>query len=212
MATTNYNTTGFVTGDTYTRQGLLAADTYYPGMPLQYDFTVPSIGTADVSNVGDGTVTAVSQVAGVPLIIGVYILELVAAVVNGGVFKLTDPNGNVMNSNLSMTAGAGLATAFTVGGLRFTITDGATDFTVVLPDSFTITVTEGSYAYLTDGQLDGFFMESESRVLAAPGTGTIFVGGMLQEGGIVDDSGVSLAITIGDIVNWNMRGFKVQES
>lgn len=212
MTTTNYNTTSFVAGDTYTRQGLLAADTYYLGMPLQYNFTVPATGTANASNVGDGTVTAVSQVAGIPLIIGTYTLELVTAVTNGGVFQLLDPNGAVMDSNLIMTAGAGAATAFTVGGLRFTITDGATDFTAALPDSFTIAVTAGSYAYLTDGQLDGFFLESDSRVLASPGNGTIFVGGMLQEGGIVDDSGATLSITVGDIVNWNIRGFKVQES
>lgn len=212
MTTTNYNTTSFVAGNTFTRQGLLAADTYYLGMPLQYNYTVPTTGTPNVSNVGDGTVTAVSQVAGVPLIIGTYTLELVTVVAHGGIFRLLDPNGSVMDGNLIMNAGAGVATPFTVGGLRFTITDGSTDFTAALPDSFTIAVTAGSYAYLTDGQLDAFFFEDESRILTAPGYGMLFVGGSLQEGGIVDDSGVVLIITTGDIVNWNTRGFKVNES
>lgn len=94
---------------------------------------------ADVGNTGDGTVTLASVIAGdiIPLV-GAYVLEVVTAVVNGGVFKLTDPNGNIVANNLIMTVGAGVATIFTVAGMTFTVTDGATDF--IVGDKFTLTV------------------------------------------------------------------------
>ena len=94
---------------------------------------------ADGGNTGDGTVTAASVVTGpvVPLL-GDYNLECIAAVTNGGTFKLEDPNGALVGNNLVMTAGAGVSTVFTVAGMTFTITDGATDF--VVGDKFALTV------------------------------------------------------------------------
>lgn len=94
---------------------------------------------ADGGNTGDGTVTVGSVAAGpaVPLV-GVYNLEVVTAVANGGVLKLEDPNGAQVAANLIMTVGAGAATIFEVAGLLFTVTDGATDF--VAGDKFTLTV------------------------------------------------------------------------
>ena len=56
----------------------------------------------------------------------------------GGVWKLEDPDGSILSDTIYQTAGAGIATAVQVGGLNFTITDGATDFAV--GDLFTITV------------------------------------------------------------------------
>jgi hypothetical protein len=97
------------------------------------------VAAADVGNTGDGTTTLAAVVTGpvVPLV-GAYNLENVEAVVNGGVFKLEDPNGALIAERLTMTVGAGAATAFTVGGMTFTITDGATDF--ALGDKFSLTV------------------------------------------------------------------------
>jgi hypothetical protein len=91
------------------------------------------------SNTGTGTCTALSVVTGpeVPLV-GAYVLTCITAVANGGVFKLVDPNGRIVGAYLPMTAGAGAATVFKVGGLQFTLTDAGTDF--IAGDSFTITV------------------------------------------------------------------------
>jgi hypothetical protein len=100
--------------------------------------TIPTTMTADIGNTGDGTVTAVAAAVGASPIVGTYELENTLAVADGGVFKLTDPNGNVVASELVMTVGAGLATVFVAGGITFTITDGATNF--ALADKFTLAV------------------------------------------------------------------------
>ncbi len=57
---------------------------------------------------------------------------------HGGVFKLVDPNGVTVATDITMTPGAGGATVIKVAGLQFTITDGSTDF--IVGDSFTLTV------------------------------------------------------------------------
>lgn len=116
--------------------------------------TIPTTGTADAGNTGDGTVTAVSAGAGGFPIIGEYVLENTLAVADGGVFKLTDPNGNIVATQLTMTVGAGLATVFVAGGLTFTITDGATNF--ALADSFIIDVTaNGKWVPFDPTAVDG---------------------------------------------------------
>ena len=70
---------------------------------------------------------------------GDWILTNTLAVAEGGVWSLTDPDGNVVATELAMTEGSGLLTVFVAGGMIFTLTDGATDFD--LADIFTITVT-----------------------------------------------------------------------
>ena len=101
--------------------------------------TIPATGSADGSNTGDGTVTAVAAALGGVPIAGIWVLTNTLNVTHGGVWKLEDPNGNVVATELVQTEGAGLATIFTAGGITFTITDGATD--AALADFFTITVT-----------------------------------------------------------------------
>lgn len=93
---------------------------------------------ADVGNTGDGTVTSFALAAGETPIVGDYNLECIAAVTNGGTFKLEDPNGVLIANDLVMTAGAGAATTFLVAGMTFIITDGATDF--IVGDKFALTV------------------------------------------------------------------------
>lgn len=116
---------------------------------------VPTTGTANVANTGDGTVTAVSKLSdGKAAIVGSYNLECIAAALHGGTFKLEDPHGNLIAGNLVMTAGAGVATIFEAGGLKFTITDGATDF--IVGDKFTIVVTSvAKYVPLTAVGVNG---------------------------------------------------------
>ena len=83
--------------------------------------------------------------------VGAYNLECVEAITNGGRFKLVDPNGAVLTDQLLMTAGAGAATIFTVAGMQFTVTDGATDF--VVGDKFSLTVAADGkiVVFATDG-------------------------------------------------------------
>lgn len=85
----------------------------------------------DGGNTGDGTLTLATVVAGpvVPLV-GTYVLTNIEAVVNGGVWKLEDPNGAEVATQLIQTVGAGAATVFEAAGLQFTVTDAATDFIV----------------------------------------------------------------------------------
>lgn len=111
--------------------------------------------TAAITGTGDGTCTAIAKLAdGKSLIPGTYNLECTAAVTNGGTFKLEDPNGALVADGLVITAGAGAATVFNVGGLTFTITDGATDF--IVGDAFAIIVTaNGDYWPLKPDAVDG---------------------------------------------------------
>ncbi len=85
--------------------------------------------TADAGNTGNGTCT-VASVTGVGTIPipGSYNLECIGTATNGGTFKLEDPQGRLLTSQLVMTAGAGAATIFETSGLIFTLTDGSTDF------------------------------------------------------------------------------------
>jgi phage tail sheath gpL-like len=90
------------------------------------------------SNVGDGTCTSLSA-PGQP-VPGDWVLTCTAAVANGGTFKLTNPDGEDVQTGIAMTAGAGTATAVeSDAGIDFTLTDATTDFAV--GDKFTLTVT-----------------------------------------------------------------------
>ena len=107
-----------------------------------------------------------------------------------------------------MFAGAGEVTEFAVGGLVFSLTDGSTDFAA--GDKFTLSVTAGSYGYLGSGKLAGFFFETASRTLSSAGYGSIIIGGELQQGGIVDDSGSALTITDDMVEAWASLGFYIK--
>jgi len=210
MSEVTYMTESLIGGEIKTQQSILAADTYYKGMPLQYNFTVPTEGTADVGNTGDGTMTGVTQGVTGQLKIGTYEVKCVEVATHGGTFSLADPNGNLLATDLTIFAGAGEVTEFAIGGLVFSITDGATDF--VAGDKFTLAITAGAYAYLAGGQLAGFFLEDESRIISSAAAGSIIIGGEIQEGGIVDDSGDALTITEDMIVEWAALGFYVKRS
>lgn len=111
--------------------------------------------TPDGGNTGDGTVTALALAAGETPLPGSYNLECTFAVAEGGVFKLEDPNGELVADNLTLRVGAGLASSFVAGGLSFTITEGATDF--VAGDKFGLAVTDegGKWVPWVEDALDG---------------------------------------------------------
>lgn len=91
--------------------------------------------TPDVGNTGDGTVTGFALAAGGPAKVGDYKLVCIAAAADSGTFELYDPNGELVGT---VTVG----TAFTGGGVTFTVNDGATDF--VVGDLFTLAISAGS--------------------------------------------------------------------
>lgn len=106
------------------------------GMPVKITYTYGTVTASAVSGTGNGTVTTLS-VTGNPAP-GAWTLVCNTAVANGGVFTLTDPNGTVISTTVTMTPGAGGTTVINQGGIQFTITDGSTDFGVGA--AFTITV------------------------------------------------------------------------
>ncbi len=103
--------------------------------------------TAQVGNTGNGTVGSATVTTAA--ITGTYVLKITEAVANGGKFEVTNPLGALV--------GAGtVGTAFTGGGITFTLADGATDFAV--GDGFNLAVKAGLGEYTPyddDGTDDG---------------------------------------------------------
>ncbi len=147
------------------RSAVLAQYTLMAKKPV----TIPTTGAA--TGTGNGTMTAVAAAAGAVPIVGDWILTCTFAVTNGGVFKLEDPNGNLIADSLTLRVGAGLLTTFVAGGMTFTITDGATDF--VAADLFTIAVAANGKGVPFDSEAvdgseiaDGIFMGADITAAA----------------------------------------------
>lgn len=112
-------------------------------MPVAVTYDYGSITAAAFSGgTGNGTITALSAVGNpVP---GAWTLALNTVVANGGVWTLTNPNGVVVSTSVTMTPGAGGATVITnpgSSGLEFTLTDGSTDFGAGVQTTITVPVT-----------------------------------------------------------------------
>lgn len=108
-------------------------------MPVAVNYTYGAVTTSALVGTGNGTLTGLAVNAGAAPKPGLWTLAVKTAVVNGGVWALTDPDGVIVSDTLTMTPGVGAATVFSnVGGLNFTLTDGTTDFGVGA--TFTITV------------------------------------------------------------------------
>ena len=93
---------------------------------------------AVAGNTGNGTCSAVT--VGVGAKVGVYRVTFIKATTNLGTFIVEGPDG------IQVGAPGVVGTAYTGGGLTFTLSDGATDF--VAGDQFTITVAAGSGKYI----------------------------------------------------------------
>jgi len=90
---------------------------------------------AVLTGTGNGTMTNIKP--GKLAKPGAYTVTCTTAVTNGGVFSVTDPDGNALPV-LTLTVGAGAATTYTSDDIVFTVTDGSTDF--VATDEFVITL------------------------------------------------------------------------
>lgn len=100
---------------------------------------IPTTGTADAGNTGNGAVTAVT---GAPFTQrGTYTLTCIEAAIDGGTFQVTDPADNLLpNAVLPGTADGSVE--YESEQINFTLNDGPTDFAV--GDSFTIEVAAGN--------------------------------------------------------------------
>lgn len=90
------------------------------------------------TNTGNGTMGTVTLSAGAK--IGRYTVTVVEPGSNVGTFVVTDPDGSQIGDGV-------VASAFSAGGLAFTLADGATDF--VAGDSFAITVAGNEFLGIT---------------------------------------------------------------
>ena len=152
---TNLDIGSVLLADAQFRDDILAfagADTAVEGTILARKSVADAVTVVDGTNTGTGTLTLATVAAGpVVPIPGEYIVTCTAAVTNGGVFNIVDPNGVEVASGLNLTIGATSVTVITAGGLTFTITNTATNF--IIGDLFTLTVTaDGDLVFFaTDG-------------------------------------------------------------
>lgn len=136
---------------TYSRDEIVVnatAGRLEPGTLLA-KLTAANAGSASAvaGNTGNGTVTGITVTNAA--ITGTYRVQVTAAATNGGTIAVTDPNGDQVG------IGA-VGTAFTGGGITFTLGDGSTDFAV--GDAFNIAVNAGLGEYVPyddDGANDG---------------------------------------------------------
>lgn len=182
------------------RSAVLAQFTLMAKKPV----TIPTTGAA--TGTGDGTCTAVAAAAGSVPTVGDWILTCTFAVTNGGVFKLEDPNGNLIADTLTLRVGAGLLTTFVAGGLTFTITDGSTDF--VAADLFTIAVAENGKGVPFDAEAvdgseipSGIFMGADITAAALVAgdvvdNAVIYSGLKFDEAKLVFDNGTDTLDTV----------------
>lgn len=93
---------------------------------------------ANAGNTGNSTSSAVT-VTGYAPILGNYKITFIKANTNLGTFQVEDPTGQVIGHGV-------VGTAFSGGGISFTIADGSTDF--LEGDQFVVTVAAGSGKYV----------------------------------------------------------------
>lgn len=98
-----------------------------------------SVTVAKTAAANTGTVTSPAIAAGSK--IGVYKAMCIEPATNLGTFELEDPDGVILGV---VTVG----TAFNLGGLSGTITDGATDYSAGESFAFTVTAAAGSGQYV----------------------------------------------------------------
>lgn len=113
--------TAFVAGDSFT-------------VTTTQKVGAPGITSAAGTNTGNGTLGSLSANGYAP-IVGAYKITMIEPGTNVGTFEVQDPNQQIIGHGA-------VASAFSGGGISFTIADGATDF--VSGDQFVVTVTAGS--------------------------------------------------------------------
>lgn len=123
------------------------------------------------------------------------------AAADGGTFKLEDPNGNLVASDIVMSGVALGATTFIRAGITFIITDGSTDFATA--DKFSLTITAvNKWKYYDSSAVDGSEIPSAILPRAETATGAgdllrrLLIGGEVNESELVFDQGETMTESI----------------
>jgi len=129
------------------------ADTYVEGTILARKQVADAVTASAFTGTGSGTISASVVASGqVVPIVGAYALTCTAAVANGGVFKLEDPNGAIVATELTLTVADGGTTDFEVAGLAFTVLEGTVaDFAVADFATMTVAADGDVVIYAVDG-------------------------------------------------------------
>ena len=162
---------------------------------------------------GNGTMVATAVGVDEVPIPGSWVLENTFAVAEGGVWKLTDPNGNIVDDNLTLRVGAGLVTTFNVAGIQMVITEGGTDFAA--GDTFTMVVVENGklVPFVVGGVAGAGIAQSVATYpMVAAGAGDIAVrslvsGEVRTERLIIDADGDGSNIT--DAILDSLRSYSI---
>lgn len=153
--------------------------------------------TAFTHNTGNGAMGAITVGAGAK--VGTYTLEVMKVVGSAGAFVVRYPDGSYCGQG-------NVASAFTGGGLTFTLADGGTDY--IVGDGFTIAVAEAA-----GGAGAKWEVETPSGLILAdkPVTGSAFTSPHLNF--TISDSGanfvvgdsftVAVAVGSGKLAPWN---------
>jgi len=127
----------FITGSIASGEGVLARGSVL----AKTSPNVPTTGTADGGNTGNGTMTAVAVKSKTKT--GTYTMTCITAVADGGVFNVFDPDGLQLDD---ATEGV----TYSSDQLTFLLTDGAADW--IVGDIFTVAVVVGALELtLVDG-------------------------------------------------------------
>ncbi len=140
MTIQNHDNAGIQIGNNEFEDGTLqfpGADTYVEGTVLGKREVVTAIADTPTGT-GNGTLVATVAAGEVVPKIGTYNLECTFGVTNGGVWKLEDPEGNIVADNLTLRVGDTLVTTFIAGGIKLVMTEGSTDW--IAGDTFALVV------------------------------------------------------------------------
>lgn len=132
------------------------------------------------TNTGNGTMGAITVTAGAKP--GRYTLTIIEPGANTGTFNVIDPDGIQIGDGV-------VASAFSAGGLAFTLADGATDF--VAGDAFAITVAGNAFlgitiaheaAVLLPGQTADTYAQNANVPILTQGMIYVTAGGSVVDG------------------------------
>ncbi|KAF0145105.1 MAG: phage protein Gp19 [Nitrospirae bacterium] len=183
-----YTPDSLVAGDkVITKNGTLLTGENRARGALLGKITLGAVSETHAGNTGNGVLT---PDAATPILAnaqaGVYKAACIAAAVNGGTFRVSDPKGNVLGD-----VAVGVAFA---NQIKFVIADGAADF--IVGDTFLITVAPGSLKYklsaaaAVDGSQvpDSILVEATDATAADIDVG-LYVGGEFNENAITFGAG-----------------------
>ncbi len=159
--------------------------------------TLSGSATAGGSNTGNGTMGTITVSAGAKP--GTYSLVITEPGSNAGKFEVRDPDGEFVGTGT-------VASAFSGGGLAFTLADGATDF--ISGDYFTIAVSGGQFLGITiatsalgliSGQTADTYPQYENVPIMTRGTIWVTAGGSVTDGSPVQVDSNGDYVTSGGI-------------